>query len=136
MANMSLAPVFRCSNCHWQAQELPLEQCPVCQVRQFEPYQPVRFAVWQFAFVVAAVSLYWVLTRTLGGIYDPFWLITAGYQEGYLEYSLFGVLACLVLLPGILCWLVVRRPISFAISTFSLLLWIGFCVLMQGMVFA
>lgn len=133
---MSLAPVFRCSNCHWQAQEHPPEQCPVCQVRQFEPYQPVRFAVWQFAFVAAAVVVYWVITRTLGDIYDPFWLIAAGFQEGYLEYSLFGVLASLVLLPAIFCWLVFRHPITFTISALGMLLWIGFCTLLRAMVFA
>lgn len=72
----------------------------------------------------------------LGQVYDPFWMIIAGFREGYPSSCILGALACGTLIPGILCWLFHRHAIAYAVSAASALIWFAFCIGMRVIVLA
>jgi hypothetical protein len=86
--------------------------------------------------VLLSCLAYLLVTRIAGGVYDPFWLMFAGWLEGNPEACVIGAFFGGVLLLGIFSWLIQRSAATYFIAVVSCLLWVAFCLCMREIVFA
>jgi hypothetical protein len=118
---------YRCANCHYRANSTPPSTCPVCDFPTFERYRPIDFGKQQYPVIATVCCIYLIVTRMIGGVLDPAWLIIEAVRAGSLSGGVVGVFLCGILIPGMFCGVSHPRAITFVISAISCILWVAFC---------
>ena len=130
MSTRDVVVSYRCANCQYRVSGIPPQACPVCQTQRFEAYQPFELSKMKFFVLATVCCVYWIVTRMIVRVYDPIWMAISGFREGYPSSGILGVFLCGIMVPGMLCWLIYPRKLSYAVSVISCILWAAFCACM------